>query len=208
MVMIAWIIALAAAGTPRGSFFPPALTEARRICPPIGGRMKPFRQPVIGDTENPWFSGQLRAAREPSLYAMSRARSHAGKDTIRFTWLPSFHHSVIVRIDRSGSSARLIAKQLSGHGGYAPGDIARTVDRPLTSAERRELADLLDREQLFAQTVDPCEMPGLDGAEWLFEDARGNGYRFVKSWSPGQGPARNFGMFMLRLTGWKFANIY
>jgi hypothetical protein len=91
--------------------------------------------PVISDIENKWFSDQLRAANEPAL-APDVRQTTPYRDVIRFTWLRSFHAPVFVRIEGLRSdSVRIIAKELSGTGGYKPGSISKRVDKPLSAGQ-------------------------------------------------------------------------
>jgi len=105
------------------------------------------------------------------------------------------------------ASPRLIAKQLSGAGGYAPGTVNRQLDRPLSSREARALEAALRRTNIFHVPL-TCDLGGVDGAEWLVEGVDRTGYHFTKDWSPRHGGVREIGLMMLGLTGWTFKEIY
>jgi hypothetical protein len=65
-----------------------------------------------------WYSEQLRAMEEPSLFSLSVAAT----DTIvRLTWLRTFHHGISVRVARGRDRISVAAVELDGAGGYAPG---------------------------------------------------------------------------------------
>jgi hypothetical protein len=153
-----------------------------------------------------WYSEHLAAAQEPSLYAASKTSKSAGETQMRFTWLRSFHHPVTVRVVSGNSSYRLIARELSGAGGYAPGTVVRTIDRMLTPQEQRKVESAFSSD-LFDPPFEACAV-GLDGAQWIVESVSGTEYRFADRHSPQDGPIREAGLLMLRLTGWQFANIY
>jgi len=163
---------------------------------------------IVSTLENTWFSRQLAAAQEPSLYLTSKAIAPSAGTTARFTWLPTFDHPVIIRVTGLASAApRLIAKQLSGAGGYGPGKIDKQVDRALTSAEVKALTQLLKQTDILTFRPRDCRI-GLDGSEWLVEGVDSAGYHFREAWSPDKGPVRDVGMAMLTLTGWTFPKFY
>lgn len=166
----------------------------------------PMKMAIMNAFTNAWYSGHLRAAGEPSLYA-ARSAMTAGEQTVRFTYLPSFGPPVIVRIAFSASGeARLIAKQLSGAGGYAPGIIARQVDRQLSAGETARVQKLLADPTLTPPPAPNCGPPGNDGSQWIIERIDARGYHFRDEWSPRKGVVLTFGLAMLELTGWKGAN--
>jgi hypothetical protein len=185
------------------SYFPASLGEPTIVCD-YDGRS----QPILSDFERAWYSRQLAAAREPSLYGASQGSTPPTAATLRFTWLRSFHAPVVVRIETIGpTNHRLIAKQLSGAGGYDPGEVSRTVERPLTSDEAGRLRSVVARASVFDIPPDPCG-GGCDGAQWIFEAVEGRDYRFVSLWTPRRGPARDLGELLMKFTGWDFEWIY
>ncbi len=188
-------------------YFPsPAELPATPCSAPSDRFVPPADKGAVSEFENSWYSRHLAAAKESSLYRQARGRSPAA--TLRFTWLPTFTHPVVVRVEwNAGRHGRLVAKQLSGAGGYDPGTIARTIDRSLTAGEAAKIKALLARTRFFALPVTACDR-GLDGSEWLFERTDRAGYSLVKRWSPERGPARQLGETLLGLTGWKFSEIY
>jgi hypothetical protein len=166
------------------------------------------REPtLLNQLENDWYSGQLAAAQEPSLYSESLNPHIAGRMTVRFTWLRTFHPPVVVRLEIAGQDVRLIAKQLSGAGGYEAGTIAKRIDRPLTVREGVRVRAALARTHVFALPATEGGL-GADGAQWLFEGVDERGYHFVHRWSPKNGDVRDLGMVLLRLTGWRFGDVY
>ena len=111
-MFVAAAIASTAAEAGDVQYLPPALLEPTPACH--------GNESVVSDFEVQWYSGQWRAAQEPSIYEASKSPS-AATTTYRFTWLRTFHAPVIVRIDVDPRGRmRLTAKQLSGKGGYAP----------------------------------------------------------------------------------------
>lgn len=163
---------------------------------------------TISALENDWYSGQLTAAKESSLYLASIHPPRRSGRTLRFTWLRSFHAPVVIGIDGLGTrNSRLVAKQLSGKGGYAPGSISKQLDRQLSLKEEKAVELALARTQVLNLPPKLCDM-GLDGAEWIIEAVDGKGYHFVERWSPESGGVRDLGIALLGLTGWEFKPIY
>ena len=186
-----------------GPYFPPASAQGAVVCEYGDWRQ---RESAVGELEDRWFSRHLAAAREPSLYRLSQAPHAPGRSILRFTWLRSFHAPVVVRIESAGTSHRLIAKELSGSGGYEPGEVSRRITRALSAEEARQLRILLSRN-LFFDLPASCDY-GCDGAQWIFERVDESGYRVVNRWSPRHGPAAEIGAHLLGLTGWRFEDIY
>lgn len=177
-------------------YFPGTLFERRVNCD-FGLRPRP----VLSGFEDEWYSEHLRAAGERPL-----SFAPGSPDALRFTWLRSFHAPTIVRVDWAPTGeATLTATMLSGAGGYEPGEVAETVSRSLTPDEvQRVLA--LRRAALREPAVDCVSM--LDGARWVVEAVRPDGYHFVSAQSPEKGPVRDLGMAMLSFTGWDVGPTY
>jgi hypothetical protein len=185
------------------TYFPPPYPKRMAPCSPSP---KSNGAPVVSEFENRWYSEQLSAAGEPSLY--EAGRRSANGDVIRFTWLRSFDPPVIVRVEGlESTSPRLIAKQLSGAGGYKPGTIGAQIDRRLSRVEATALRRMLLSTKVFDLPALECD-GGMDGAQWIIEGGGKAGYRFVARWSPENGNVREMGLALLQLTGWTFKNIY
>lgn len=101
----------------------------------------------------------------------------------------------------------MIAKELTGAGGYEPGTINRQITRTLNSAEARQLAEAMAKASPFNEPPANCEL-GLDGSQWMLERTERGSYDYASRWSPEKGAMRDFGMLALKLTGWKFEEIY
>ena len=129
-----------------------------------------------------WYSKHLAAMGEPSLPALAQRDRDA--TVYRLLWLPSFHHPVCVRIERTGEGARLHAKVLDGKGGYEPGQIA--IDRILTlDAEQWNHLDRLLQEAAFWEMPTQLEDDGgCDGDQLIVEGVNGGKYHVVDRWEP------------------------
>lgn len=206
--MILAMMAMAAdtAGTPATVYFPPDYTQPRIICDP----MRPDRrEPALDGRQITSYRLHLTAAQEPTLAPAEKRTAGTPDEVLRFTWLPSFHPPVFVRVETRGKTSRLIAKTLRERRGSADNGVARTAERDLTATELRDLKALVKASDLDSLPAKQCMDEGvqLDGANWLFEHAGPRDYRLVERWNPNGAPLRALGEYMLKLTGWEFTQI-
>ncbi len=176
-------------------YFPEEFGEPSEDC---GNPDRPV--PIIGEIERDWYPGQWRAAHEPSFYELTQCETPP-QFALRFSYIPSFDPSVFIRVQSDGNGLSLIAKQLTGAGGYDPGTLGWSRKVRLTASQAAELRQILASEALFEEPPDTCEL-GFDGSKWIFEMVDENGYRMVKRWSPREGAAHNLGRFLINLSGW------
>jgi hypothetical protein len=213
---VAWLFAMQAASVGAAeNYFPPSLSIPVPTC--LIGK-KVWKESIISQSEARWYSSELRAAGEPPLFHSSASGEPAGASIIRFTWLRSFRPPVIVRVEGlTSGSPRLIARQLSGMGGYAPGQTETAIDRALTISDAQTLAALVAETHLTQPRSRPSVLkacgpslgpPVVDGAEWLIEIADSRGYHVAEDTSPEAGDIRRLGLAMLALTGWKTDPVY
>ena len=200
MVWMAFLAAIQSVPSP--AYFPPAYERLVEPCAILGHPL-----PRFDALRRDWYSKHLQAAGEPSLFERTRG---GRSDVLRFLWLRTFHAPIVIRIeDMRQPRPRMIATELSGQGGYAPGRVTRRIKRMLTVKEaaalRRQLA--IHNPLVLPAGSDNCDSSG-DGSQWIIERAAGPRYKLVDRWRPDRGPVRTAGMAMLRLTGWKFADIY
>lgn len=178
------------------AYFPQSLHEATVAC---GSGFRETK--VMTDHQAGWYGGHLRAAGELPIFDSTTP-------TLRFTWLRTFHAPVVVRLDTTAEGAvQMTATELSGQGGYEPGDVARRVERRLSDEESAALTRMLEETGALAQPPTECRL-GLDGAQWILESAGPGGYRFVDRWTPREGPVRELGLHLISLTGWTYDRMY
>jgi len=129
-----------------------------------------------------WYGEQLRALGERGLCSAGDSVA----ERYRFTWIPSFHPSAVVLLERDGSQARLVAKLLSGAGGYEPGTVVRDTVIALSASEWRMLTRRIRATDLWSvpQLEPPSTAVGLDGSQWILEGVRGGRYNVADRWSP------------------------
>lgn len=174
-------------------YFPASFGEPSGACGYDGAPL-----PLIGEVERDWYPRQLRAASESSFLALAQCETPP-EFALRFSYIPSFNPSVFIRVQPDGEGVSLVAKRLTGAGGYEPGSLGRSKMLRLTpdQVERVKRA----AQMLFREPPDTCEM-GFDGSQWLFEMVDKDGYRFVKRWSPDDGAAHDLGQLLIELSGW------
>ena len=138
-----------------------------------------------------WYGNQLRAAGERSLCA----DANAGNEVYRLAWIPSFHHTVIIRIERRGGDHSFNAVQLSGAGGYEPGTPQEQITVAISESEWKSWLALIARarfweaqtiaaDTIFDSTGARVGFVGVDGAQWILEAKRFTDYHAVDRWSP------------------------
>ena len=140
-----------------------------------------FAMTSLADREE-WYGKHLRALGEHPLCDSAGVPA----EVYRLTWLPSFHPTVVVRIERTLSAYILIAKAESGAGGYEPGHLARDTTYTLGEGERAEFVSLLSAADFWTvpTTPPPDRLGGFDGAQWVLEGLGRGRYHVVDRWSP------------------------
>jgi hypothetical protein len=111
-----------------------------------------------------WYSEDLYAMKEPSLWALSREDRKAV--AYRFLWLPSFRPPLAVRVVPSGDGAVLDAIRLDGPNGYRG---AKPVSRRNVKLTRDQWAELRRR-------IDDARFWSLPSELWTYGIADGAGY--------------------------------
>jgi hypothetical protein len=143
-----------------------------------------------------WYSKHLGAMDEAPLYA----RDNAEQETYRFLWLRSFHHPVAIRIWKSGTDHFISVKELSGAGGYEPGNLILAEQRRLAPAEWDAFTRLLRHSCYWELPTENTEEIGFDGAQWILEGVRGGRYHIVDRWTPTSGSFREACLYALKLS--------
>jgi len=184
---------------------PPSAGIATRPC---GDGTTYFTMTALANRER-WYGAHLRALGEHPICD----RTGAPTDVYRLTWLPTFHPTVVVRIERSDSGDIFTAKAVSGAGGYEPGHLARDTTYTLKEADSREFVRLLNEADFWAMPTTPPSdgTIGLDGAQWVLEGMGRGRYHVVDRWSPrANGPDaayRRLAEWMLGQSGFTAASL-
>src|SRR6267378_1261594 len=182
MVILVFLLAPVASSFAQQEFFPSgALGET----------------PQLDKGTSRWYSSQLHALHEPSLWELSRSEDG---QTYRFLWLRTWNHPMSVRLDiKADGTGRLFTKVSSGTGGDDPGKLILDQTRELT---KKQVAVL----QLKVKTIEFWTLPtgemsgGRDGARWIVEASCQRRYHIVDRWSPGSGPVRELALYLVHLS--------
>jgi hypothetical protein len=146
-----------------------------------------------------WYGKQLRATGQRSLcHDLKEA-----DEVYRLTWIPSFHHTIMVRVEKRGATHTLRAVRLSGAGGYEPGRSQVDTTILLSQADWDAWIHLATSARFWEASTTESDsvigpdgkvqiMVGADGAQWLLEARRGTQYHAVDRWSPHAEPYMAF----------------
>jgi hypothetical protein len=172
-----------------------ALTRPVRGC---GSRPK---RPAISEFEASWYSAVWIRADEPSLAARTSA---ASLPTWRFTEIPTWTAPMIYRIsEEADGRLRMIAKRLSGKGGYDPGALKDQVDRFLTTNEQdrfQKALTLLD--DVVAGPADDCNVV-MDGDQLILERTRAGQYVVGQRELDQDQPMAKMSVLLSSFAGWR-----
>ena len=142
-----------------------------------------------------WYSGQLRALKEPSL--LPQSVDHQTLHSYRFLWLRTFNHPIAVRIDiQPDGTGTLSTKVTSGAGGYAPGNLIENTSRQLSGSEVKSFLALVDRTSFWTAPNPVNDQAGTDGSQWIIEGVEGAKYHVIDRWMPKSGAAYELGEFL------------
>ena len=145
---------------------------------------------------NSWYSHMLFALKEPILKDYDGA-----KEVYRFTWLRSFNHPVVIRLEKQGDSVRLISKVSDGAAGYEPGKIFFDTILNITQKQVDVINHHLNSAKFWTLQTETRDNDGKDGSEWIIEVYKDNQYHMAVRWTPMKGTAfRRIGEYMLSIS--------
>lgn len=125
-------------------------------------------------------------------------------ESYRLILIPTFDAPVIVRVWRSGDERFLIAKKLSGEGGFGIkkfGKLSYKKTQSLTEEEWNNFIKLLDQTFFWdLPPLDKKEEPVPDGATWVMEGAINNTHHEVHRITPSN-EFRESCNYLLKLSG-------
>jgi hypothetical protein len=146
------------------------------------------------DFKAKWYSHQLQALNEPSLWEM---KSSPSTHAFRFLWLRTFHHPIAVRIElKPDGTGILTTKVANGAGGYSPGTLTQDKSRTLAKAEVDAFLVKVEKSGFWAAPNPVNDQEGTDGSQWIIEGVRNGKYHVVDRWSPSKGVAHDLGMLL------------
>jgi hypothetical protein len=141
-----------------------------------------------------WYSVQLNALQEPSLYRMAKAPN---TESYRFLWLRSFNNPIAVRLDpKPNGTSVLTTKVASGTGGFRPGVLTENSSRLLTREQTKAFLSKVTEVGFWNAPNPVNDQKGTDGSQWIIEGVKGGHYHVVDRWSPTIGVARQLGLLL------------
>jgi hypothetical protein len=140
-----------------------------------------------------WISKDLREMDEPSLWEDSQKQ---GQEIYRFIWVRSFHQPVAVRLSiNPDGSGDLVAKVLSGMGGYNSGSLIMNQQSHVSAVEVSSFIEKLSNANFWHLSTIRIEYID-DGAEWIMEATKNGTYHIIQRTSPRTGAFRDACMFL------------
>jgi hypothetical protein len=141
-----------------------------------------------------WYSVQLDALQEPSLYQMANTPN---AESYRFLWLRSFNNPIAVRLDpKPDGTSVLTTKVASGAGGFRPGVLTENSSHLLTREQTKAFLSKVTEVGFWDAPNPVNDQRGTDGSQWIIEGVKGNHYHVVDRWSPTNGVARQLGLLL------------
>jgi hypothetical protein len=128
----------------------------------------------------------------------------------RITFIPTFHHPIKIRVEKQKDTYVLIAKRLSGQGGYDAGILRTERRRRLRPREWNRLLELLEEANFWKlpyleKEAGPNEKGEeticLDGSEWVIEGVRNGQYHAVNRYCPEAKSFEAVGLYLAQLSG-------
>jgi hypothetical protein len=161
------LLLLAAANAWSQQYFPPGVFERGR--------------PELEQFTVNWYSKNLKALGEPSLWELSQADRAA--EVYRFLWLRTNGHPVSVRIVlHAGGRPDLFAKVATGRAGYDPGSLKQSRETTLMDAKTRRLLECIEGVKFWTQPLhapEEANVVTLDGTQWIVEGIKGGEYHII-----------------------------
>jgi hypothetical protein len=137
--------------------------------------------------------------------------SNPSAEIYRIFIIPTFYHPLSIRIEKLGNDYFLVAKRLSGQGGYGWGTLKEEKRRRLSEREWQTLLNLLSEASfLTLPTADKEFEPNekgevtlcLDSTSWILEGVSGGKYHVVDRYCPARKGVKEVGLYMVKLTKW------
>jgi hypothetical protein len=147
------------------------------------------------DFKAQWYSSQLKALQEPSLFELTKVPD---LESYRFLWLRTFNHPIATRVDiKPDGTGVLTTKVANGAGGFRPGVLIVNTTRILTKEEVQAILLRVSKFD-FWQAANPVDdQTGTDGSQWVIEGVKKGQYHVVDRWMPKSGITRELGLFLM-----------
>ena len=130
----------------------------------------------------------------------------------RITFIPTFVGPVKIRVERHREEFVLVAKRLSGQGGFEVGNLKDEKKRRLKPEEWNHLLALIDKAGFWNMPyVEKASEPNekgevtlcLDGSEWVLEGVKNGKFHAVNRYCPNEKTFEEIGLYPAKLSGLK-----
>jgi hypothetical protein len=158
-------VLVAACGAPPEEYVPP-----ERFFPPQS----------VSDFEQEWYAKHLSAMREPALVAEGKP---SGYFAIRILYLPTWGPPVAIRYGGTPDNFERRAVQLTGHGGYDPGEIMSQNTDSLSADDYTKLLAQLTAYS-FWSLPRAHDVRGFDGSNLIVETVKDGHHQVLLRWTP------------------------
>lgn len=125
---------------------------------------------------------QLKDLQENCLY---NYETNHNKIVYRFTWLRSFHHPIVIRIEKNEKAIILYWKVGKGMGGHETEGLKKSGKKKLSLKEWSEFEKLVNLAD-FDILPNENYFPKTDGATWILERKKSNIFKAHHSNSPSE----------------------
>jgi hypothetical protein len=143
---------------------------------PLG---KPNNHSLLDTFSVKWYSEQLEALNEPIIFL-----DKSNKEIYRFTWLRSFDHPVMIRIEKDNGQYLIFWKEGTGAGGYKPQKQFSSNQRKIDKTIWNEFISRLNKINFWGIDTKETGLFGTDGSEWILEGKVLNKYHVTDRWTP------------------------
>ena len=154
-----------------------------------------FTKDKLSSDEIEWYSEYLFVMKEPTLLP----GDNCAVETYRFLWLRTFHEPIAIRVWTLNGRHFLVAKQLSGMGGYETGRMVINRIKSLSNDEWEQLKKLLSEISFWDLPTEDPVRGGRDGAQWILEGLRDGKYHITDRWSAEE-KYREVCLYLLKLS--------
>ena len=128
----------------------------------------------------------------------------------RLTVIPAFFNPIKIRVEKHKTNYLLVAKRLSGQGGFDAGTLKVAKQRKLTSAEFEHLTNLLraanfwESPYLLPRSDEPNEKGEVtvcpDGSEWVIEGSKGGRFHAINRYCDETDTLRTVVLYLVKLS--------
>jgi hypothetical protein len=166
-----------------------------------------FAEPPDNTNFPEWYSKNLVALQEPSLFELSKDKK---AHVYRFLWLRTFDKPIALRLVVYPEGTGLIFKKISdGSAGYDPGELVVNETVAVNKEDVDTFLEMLNKVKFWQLPIkEKSDVLGLDGAQWVIEGVSSGKYHLVDRWSPTKGQFREAALQLVRLAGIKVKAVY